>query len=47
MISDVLVFLGARVIHIMDAKTFQAHALTAPARIARGVLTYATEPLSL
>ena len=47
MISDVLVFLGARVIHIMDAKSSQAHGLTAPARVAHGVLTYAPELLSV
>ena len=47
MISDVLVFLGARVIHIMDAKSSQEHGLTAPARVAHGVLTYAPELLSV
>lgn len=41
MIADVLVSLGARVIHIMDGTTAQAHKLTAPARVVRGVLTYA------
>jgi hypothetical protein len=41
MIADVLVSLGARVIHIMDATTAQAHRLTAPARVVHGVLTYA------
>jgi hypothetical protein len=40
MIADVLVSLGARVIHIMDAKTAQTHRLTAPARLVRGVLSY-------
>jgi uncharacterized protein (DUF488 family) len=42
-IADVLVSLGARVIHIMDAKTAQAHRLIAPARLVRGVLTYVPE----
>jgi uncharacterized protein (DUF488 family) len=40
MIADVLVSLGARVIHILDARTAQDHRLTAPARLVRGVLTY-------
>ena len=43
MIADVLVFLGIRVVHIRDAKTAHAHELTAPARVVRGVLTYAPE----
>jgi uncharacterized protein (DUF488 family) len=43
MIADVLVSLGAHVIHIMNAKTAQAHQLTRPARLVRGVLTYAPE----
>ena len=43
MIADVLVSLGARVVHIRDAKTAQAHQLAAPARLVRGVLTYAPE----
>ncbi len=43
MIADVLVSLGARVVHIMDAKTAQAHRLTAPARLVRGMLTYVPE----
>jgi uncharacterized protein (DUF488 family) len=43
MIADVLMSLGARVIHILDAETAQAHQLTAPARVVRGVLTYAPE----
>lgn len=43
MIAGVLVSLGARVIHIIDAKTAQVHQLAAPARVARGVLTYAVE----
>jgi len=43
MIAGVLVSLGARVIHIIDAKTAQVHQLAAPARVVRGVLTYAVE----
>ena len=43
MIADVLASLGARVIHIMDATIAQAHRLGAPARLVRGVLTYAPE----
>lgn len=39
-IADVLVSLGGRVIHILDAKTAPAHHLTAPARIVGDVLTY-------
>jgi uncharacterized protein (DUF488 family) len=40
MIADVLVSLGWRVVHILDAETAQAHRLTAPARLVRGMLTY-------
>jgi uncharacterized protein (DUF488 family) len=43
MIADVLVSLGVRVVHIRDARTAQAHRLTAPARLVRGVLTYARD----
>lgn len=43
MIADVLVSLGVRVIHILDARTAQTHRLTAPARLVRGVLSYAPE----
>ena len=43
LIADVLVSLGAQVIHILDAETAQAHRLTAPARLERGVLTYVPE----
>jgi uncharacterized protein (DUF488 family) len=43
MIADVLVSLGVHVIHIMDAKTAQAHRLRAPARLVCGVLTYVPE----
>ena len=41
LIADVLVSLGAHVIHILDAKAAQAHRLTAPARLVQGMLTYA------
>jgi uncharacterized protein (DUF488 family) len=40
MIADVLVSLGGRVIHIMDAKTAQTHRLGAPAHLVRGVVSY-------
>lgn len=43
MIADVLVSLGAHVIHIMDADTAQTHRLRAPARLVRGVLSYLPE----
>jgi uncharacterized protein (DUF488 family) len=43
MIADVLVSLGAHVIHIKDAKTAQTHRLRAPARLVRGVLSYLPE----
>jgi uncharacterized protein (DUF488 family) len=43
MIADVLVSLGADVIHIRDAGTAQAHRLTAPAHLVRGVLSYLPE----
>jgi uncharacterized protein (DUF488 family) len=43
MIADVLVSLGWRVVHILDAETAQAHRLTAPARLVRGMLTYVPE----
>lgn len=42
-IADVLVSLGAHVTHIMDPTSAPAHRLTAPARLHRGVLTYALE----
>lgn len=41
LIADVLMFLGAEVIHILDARNAQAHRLAAPARLVRGMLTYA------
>lgn len=40
-IADVVVSLGARVIHILDGKTLQPHRLTAPGRIVHGTLSYA------
>jgi uncharacterized protein (DUF488 family) len=43
MIADVLVSLGAHVIHIRDVKTAEAHRLRAPARLLRGVLSYRPE----
>jgi uncharacterized protein (DUF488 family) len=43
-IADVLLSIGTQVTHIMDAKTAQAHRLTGPARLVRGVLTYAPQP---
>jgi uncharacterized protein (DUF488 family) len=43
MIADVLVSLGARVIHIVDAKTAQMHRLRSPARLVRGALSYLPE----
>jgi uncharacterized protein (DUF488 family) len=39
-IADVLVSLGATVVHILDAKTASAHRLTTPARLVDGVLSY-------
>ena len=42
-IADVLVSLGAHVIHIMDANTAQTHRLRAPARLVRGELSYLPE----
>jgi uncharacterized protein (DUF488 family) len=43
MIADVLVSLGAHVIHIRDVKTAETHRLRAPARLVRGVLSYRPE----
>jgi uncharacterized protein (DUF488 family) len=43
MIADVLVSLGGRVIHIMDANTNQIHRLRPPAHLVRGVLSYRPE----
>ena len=40
MIADVLVSLGASVMHIRDASTAQRHRLTSPAHLAGGVLSY-------
>lgn len=44
LISDVLVSLGERVLHVRDASPAEAHRLTPPARTVDGVLTYAAEP---
>ena len=41
MIADALCVRGIQVVHILDAKHSMAHPMTAPARIARGKLTYA------
>jgi uncharacterized protein (DUF488 family) len=43
MIADVLVSLGARVIHIRDAKTAETHRLRTPAHLVHGVLSYQPE----
>lgn len=40
-IADVMVTLGARVIHLLNETTAQEHRLAAPARLVRGTLTYA------
>jgi uncharacterized protein (DUF488 family) len=41
MIADALRARGIEVVHVLDAKHTVAHPMTAPARIAAGVLTYA------
>ena len=41
LIADVLVSLGLRVLHIRDQELLEQHRLAAPARLDRGVLTYA------
>ena len=43
-ISDVLVSIGAEVVHIRDARTAEPHRLAPPARVVRGRLTYAGTP---
>src|SRR5689334_2361743 len=43
-ISDVLVSLGAQVVHIRDARIAEPHRLAPPARVVRGRLTYAGTP---
>jgi uncharacterized protein (DUF488 family) len=40
MVADVLVSLGAQVVHIRDGNTAEVHRLRAPARLVRGVLSY-------
>ena len=44
LISDVLVTLGAEVVHIRDQNHSELHRLTAPARVVDGQLTYAASP---
>jgi uncharacterized protein (DUF488 family) len=44
LLADVLVSLGNEVVHIRDATTAEPHRLAAPARLVRGVLTYAAIP---
>ena len=44
MIADALSVRGIEVMHILDAKHSTVHPMTAPARIVRGELTYATVP---
>lgn len=41
LIADVLVSLGTRVMHVRDGAPAEPHHLAAPARVVRGVLTYA------
>jgi uncharacterized protein (DUF488 family) len=43
MIADVLVSLGARVIHIRNVDTAETHRLRSPAHLVRGVLSYLPE----
>ena len=43
-IADVLTSLGARVIHLRDEGPGDVHKLAPPARMVRGVLTYAATP---
>jgi uncharacterized protein (DUF488 family) len=43
-IADVLVSLGAEVVHIRDARIAEPHRLAPPARVVRGRLTYAGTP---
>ena len=43
MIADALCARAIEVIHILDSKHSMVHPMTAPARIVRGVLTYAKE----
>jgi uncharacterized protein (DUF488 family) len=42
LIADVLVSLGAEVMHIRDARIAEPHRLAPPARVVRGRLTYAS-----
>jgi len=41
LISDVMVWLGIRVMHIRDAANVEEHRLASPARLVGGMLTYA------
>ena len=41
MIADALRVRGIEVVHILDAKHSVGHPMTSPARVVRGVLTYA------
>ena len=43
LIADVLLSLGMRVEHILEAKKTTLHPFTSPARILDGVLTYSQE----
>jgi uncharacterized protein (DUF488 family) len=43
LISDVLKSIGFRVIHVIDATHTTEHPYTSPARIVRGMLTYASD----
>jgi uncharacterized protein (DUF488 family) len=47
LISDVLKSIGQEVIHIMDHGKTAEHPYTAPARIVDGILTYASDQISL
>ena len=44
LIADVLVWLGARVMHIRDSENVEEHRIAPPARIVHGTLTYAADP---
>jgi uncharacterized protein (DUF488 family) len=43
LISDVLVWLGFRVVHIRDEKNAEEHRIAPPARLSHGMLTYAAD----
>jgi uncharacterized protein (DUF488 family) len=44
MIADALSVRGIEVVHILDAKHHVVHPMTSPARVVRGVLSYAAAP---